>query len=397
MDNDKAIFKSLPEATREKLLRAMKKHILEPGDVLFEQGSPGDSLVLVEAGELAIHATKGPGKPKLVARLGPNSVVGEMSCLDPAPRSATVVASKRTVIRKLNRNSLTALRARRPKIGVAVVQSIIEQINVRIRSTDQLIQENLEALGRKRGQPPTETQSSPPVIRATSPTPFRGDIDLSKISTLKKLSPADLQILSVAAPAKLFTAKSVLCVEGDRAASCYMLISGKIDVLRRAQHSYRRLATLASGALVGQLALVDTAPRTATLQAQTDVVVLEFARDDFKRLLDAESPLAIRFQEEVAVAGIRQLRKATQALASLPSLVRPDVRPEPPQRSSPGDGNPGPSVEKYPDNEEIQDTLTYMQTALKEWGMSLKDLDKIHVKKLPGQLSAAEIKARNKV
>ena len=359
----------------------MERKVIKKGDVLFEQGTPGETLVLIEKGELTVHAAKGYGAAKLVARLGPNDVVGEMSCLDPAPRSATVTASTDTIVRQLHRKSLHSLRWKKPKIGVAVVQSIIEQVNHRLRETDHLIQASIERFSKKEGA--KQPASSEISIRATPSSPFQGKVELAKISTLKNLSPADLEILSVAAPPRFYPAKSILCVEGDRASSCYMLVSGKIDVLRRAKNSFRRLATLTSGALVGQLALVDTAPRTATLQAQTDVVVLDFARDDFNRLLDAESPLAIRFQEEVAVAGIKQLRKATQALASLPVIVGPE-----PSKES--------QAPEARDQDQIEDTLTYMQTALKEWGMSLKDLDKIRVKKLPGQLSASEIKIRTK-
>jgi CRP-like cAMP-binding protein len=273
---------------------------------------------------------------------------------------------------------------------VAVVQAIIEQVNVRIRETDELIQRNIEALEDDPPDTKSASTTKAPEPRVTIPAPFHGRVDLRKMSALKKLSPADLEILSAAAPAKHYPGKSIICVEGAKAACCYLLISGRIDVLRKAQNKYRRLATLGPGALVGQLALVDTAPRTATLQAQTEVVVLEFARDDFKRLLDAESPLAIRFQEEVAVAGIRQLRKATAALASLPGHVRPapvntegSVRSEAQEKESEADS-------------EMKETLTFMQTALREWGMNLKDLDQIRVVKPPGQMSAAEIKARAK-
>jgi CRP/FNR family cyclic AMP-dependent transcriptional regulator len=379
------LLSRLPERMREQVIRAMESKVLKSGEVLFRQGTPGDSLVLIERGTLAVHAAKGSGQSKLVAELGPNSVVGEMSCLDPAPRSATVIAATPTVIRKLDRNALKGLSARQPRVGIAVVQAIIEQLNVRIRSTDQSIQDTLEAMGRKN---PSKVSEAPrKELVAFTALPFRGKLDLRSVSTLKRLSPSDLEILSVAAPARLYPAKSIMCIEGTKAASCFVLVTGKIDVLRQAQNSYRRLATLVPGALAGQLSLVDTAPRSATLQAQTEVVVLELSRDDFNRLLEAQSPLAIRFQEEVAIAGIRQLRKATQALASLPSFT---AVPEPSRKQAE-------KVAPVERSNEIEDTLAYMQTALKEWGISLKDLDKVRVKKMAGQLSAAEIKARNKI
>lgn len=59
------------------------------------------------------------------------------------------------------------------------------------------------------------------------------------------------------------------------------------------------------------------------MRAQTPVVALELSRDVFEGLLDACSPLALRFQERVAVLGIRQLRHATARL--MEALTAQDV------------------------------------------------------------------------
>ena len=62
---------------------------------------------------------------------------------------------------------------------------------------------------------------------------------------------------------------------------------------------------------------VDRSPRIATLQAETEVTALELTRDVFMRLVGASSPLAYRFQMELAVATGRQLREANRRLLAL--------------------------------------------------------------------------------
>ena len=116
-----------------------------------------------------------------------------------------------------------------------------------------------------------------------------------------------------------------------------------------------------AGSIVGQLALVDQSPRGATVRAGTDAEMLEFSRDDFERLLEASSPLALRFQSQVAVAGIRQLRSVLRRLAELPRDVIPD----------------GPAGEA----ERVSRTslLNVAQAASGEWGISLDELEQVQV------------------
>jgi CRP-like cAMP-binding protein len=62
------------------------------------------------------------------------------------------------------------------------------------------------------------------------------------------------------------------------------------------------------------MALVDKTPRSASVVAAEPTVALELTRDVFEGLLHARNPLAVRFQEQIAIAGIRQLRMATERL-----------------------------------------------------------------------------------
>ena len=69
--------------------------------------------------------------------------------------------------------------------------------------------------------------------------------------------------------------------------------------------------------IVGQLALLHDAPRSATLQAKGPVVVVAIGRGAFARLLRTESVLGLKLHEQVIVSGIRQLRVASRMLSEL--------------------------------------------------------------------------------
>ena len=64
------------------------------GSVLARQGEPASSFLLVVTGEAAVSRDDGEGQHR-VGTVAPGSIVGELSVLRGAPRSATVVASRR--------------------------------------------------------------------------------------------------------------------------------------------------------------------------------------------------------------------------------------------------------------------------------------------------------------
>ena len=62
------------------------------------------------------------------SRLGEREVVGEMSLLDPAPRSATVVAETEARLLKIQRADFDEILDLRPEIARAVIQVLVRRL-----------------------------------------------------------------------------------------------------------------------------------------------------------------------------------------------------------------------------------------------------------------------------
>ena len=62
------------------------------GDVIFDEGDPGDRLFVIQSGEIEL-AREGPGGHRVVARLGAGDFFGELALLTDSPRNADVMAS----------------------------------------------------------------------------------------------------------------------------------------------------------------------------------------------------------------------------------------------------------------------------------------------------------------
>ncbi len=82
---------------------------LDAGQVVFVEGGPSISLVLVMKGELAITV-----KGKEIARVGENYSVGEMGLLLDIPRAGTVSAIKPAKVLELGREDILRMQDEAP-------------------------------------------------------------------------------------------------------------------------------------------------------------------------------------------------------------------------------------------------------------------------------------------
>ena len=74
----------------------------------------------------------------------------------------------------------------------------------------------------------------------------------------------------------------VLCTEGEIGREFFVLVDGKVQVIRKG----RRVATLTGGDFVGEIALVTELPRTATVTAETPVRLFVLTSREFHAVLD---------------------------------------------------------------------------------------------------------------
>jgi CRP/FNR family transcriptional regulator, cyclic AMP receptor protein len=75
---------------------------------------------------------------------------------------------------------------------------------------------------------------------------------------------------------------TVLCKEGEIGHEFFVIVDGKVKVTRKG----RRVATRGGDEFVGEIALLEDVPRTATVTAETPVRLFVLTRKDFRHLLD---------------------------------------------------------------------------------------------------------------
>lgn len=112
------------------------------GAQLFVEGDRqhNSHMLLVLDGEVSVDVTEGPGAEQVpVSVVGPGQLLGELSLLDDAPRSATCVAVTDVRAAGLSRQGLQQLIEQNPRLGAHLMLAIAQRIGDRLRALgDQL-------------------------------------------------------------------------------------------------------------------------------------------------------------------------------------------------------------------------------------------------------------------
>ena len=95
-------------------------------------------------------------------------------------------------------------------------------------------------------------------------------------------SSKDLEKIAKAGDRITLEKGEILTKQGDPGKEAFIILSGKATVKR----SGKKVATISTGSVVGELSLLDHGPRTATVTCDTECQVLVISRGNFLRVID---------------------------------------------------------------------------------------------------------------
>jgi signal transduction histidine kinase len=129
---DSPFLRLLVTADRGPLSQSFTELYCDPGEIIFHEGDPGDSMFLIYSGQVAI-LKNGLDSPTILAYRQVGELFGEMSILDSQPRSATVVALEKTRLMEISRQRFEQLIDETPGVG----RSIMEMLSATLRQASQ--------------------------------------------------------------------------------------------------------------------------------------------------------------------------------------------------------------------------------------------------------------------
>lgn len=132
---------------------------------------------------------------------------------------------------------------------------------------------------------------------------------LRKVPLFSGLSRRHLDLIARHADEVKLNAGRVLARQGERGLEFLLIVDGSA----RVERDGKLIARLAAGDFFGEMSLIDGKPRSATVIAETPIVLLVVHIRSFGHLLDAVPGL----QKKVLVTLCERLREADAALASI--------------------------------------------------------------------------------
>lgn len=235
------LFQSMTGAERRMLANVMSEKRFEAGSVIIKQGDDGDNFYILSSGSIPI--TK-EGVEGTVYTCKPGDAFGELALLYDAPRNATCVAGPEgAVCWALDRDSFKHM-----------------------------------------------------LRKATLEKRQRHEAFLKDVEILKPLSDYERGRLCDALKVKEVQAEEIIVTQGDQGDHFYLIESGEFKVTVNGI-SEEVCDRLSRGAYFGEIALLTSKPRAATVTACQPGTLLSVHRDAFSKLLGSLNEILGRNME----------------------------------------------------------------------------------------------------
>jgi CRP/FNR family transcriptional regulator, cyclic AMP receptor protein len=148
---------------------------------------------------------------------------------------------------------------------------------------------------------------------------------LRRVPFFAEIEPPKLKALAYVSERVGFDDGKIICRQGDAGDAAYLIIDGEADVvLEDPIAGPVTVATLGVNDLVGEMAILTSEPRNATVRAKGRVTALRIGKDPFMRMVREFPTMAVSIMQELAHRvndTNRQLRIARTEVSQLRAQI----------------------------------------------------------------------------
>jgi CRP-like cAMP-binding protein len=271
------LFSALRKEALRELVGAFEMITVPAGHVVIEEGQQGSEAYIVARGELEVsrRAADEDGRSVPLARLVSGALFGEMALLSRAPRAASVVATRPTILLMATRDALETVAEKRPEVGIELAAHCRRRMVANLARTSAVL------------------VSVPSQERVTLVERFQ---------------------------TRIYEKGDKLVTEGEEAQGLHLVASGGVAVVAHEAGEPMVLATLSPGETVGEVALVLRRRANADVIALHPTVTLFLPRDEFLSLVQ-DHPAILH---GLYMSAVRRDDETTLALDSAPAAMADD-------------------------------------------------------------------------
>lgn len=129
------LFEELGDDDLAALASAVRERVFEAGQLIFAAGEPGTQMYVVASGDVNIHLPGDASHRISLKDIARGEYFGELALFDDKPRSASALATTRTIVLELSRETLTSYLSARPHAAMAILRVMSD----RLRETNALL------------------------------------------------------------------------------------------------------------------------------------------------------------------------------------------------------------------------------------------------------------------
>jgi len=230
MLEDQVLFRHLENEQKDFIVRAMMPQEFKKGDIITKQGEDGDKFFVIEQGnvECLTHQDGSQGQVP-IQNYGPGGALGELALMYNSPRGATCRAASSCRLYALNRKvkqNNKCLYFFKPQTFKAILMKTTIEKRLQIKNF------------------------------------------LQNVEILKQLKERELFTMADAMQEATYEDGDVVCRQGDAGSNFYIIKQGTVTCTQAdAQGKQQEVARLAAGDYFGEIALLTTKPRQASVIA----------------------------------------------------------------------------------------------------------------------------------
>jgi CRP-like cAMP-binding protein/Fe-S-cluster-containing hydrogenase component 2/thioredoxin reductase len=232
---------------REFMLDSSVK-LYRAGDVVFERNAPGSSLFGIADGQVLVEVN--PSDPSITVPINAGTIFGEVGLISGRRRGATIRAGSDCILVEISRNAALKLMSQVPSAAREITRITTE------RSLLQIFKSGL--------------------------------------------APADLVDVIAGAKVESIRAGQAIIKEGEAGDDIFIIRSGSMVVEKSIGGKPVFLSYVPAGSFVGEMAVIDGSPRSATVRAAVKSDVIRLAGEPFRALLAAKPQLLDKLRGEMA-------------------------------------------------------------------------------------------------
>lgn len=249
------LFANCSDKELDRVAGQLRSETFAADEVIIQQGEIGDKFYILQSGSASVWQTQSDGVDQRVDKKGPGQYFGELALVRDAPRNASVRAETPVTLLSLNQKDFNQL--------VRQYVTLADQVDRDVRYSWLL-----------RGMP-----------------------------IFDELEAHEMELLVAILEPETYESGEIIFNEGDMGDKFYIIEYGQVSITHEVNGKSMELSRRGPGEYFGEIALLHKRPRTATVLALQDSVLLGLRGEYFLKLIANFS----QFGQAVSRTGSRRL------------------------------------------------------------------------------------------